>query len=64
MTIVAMEENKEQYTLAFSYDLPKETSHVVAMAAGVDDNVVCLTDSQQLFLCPLYASGKLCIIYV
>ena len=52
------EENKEQYTLALSYDLPKETSHVVAMASGADDNIVCLTDSQQLFICPLYSSGK------
>ena len=52
------EENKEQYTLALSYDLPKETSHIISMASGTDDNIVCLTDSQQLFNCPIYASGN------
>ena len=53
------EENKEQYSLQAVYVLPNETSNVLSIALGLDDSVVCLTDSQQIFNCPLYASNAL-----
>ena len=53
------EESKEQYSLQAVYVLPNETSNVLSIALGLDDSVVCLTDSQQIFNCPLYASNSL-----
>ena len=51
------EDNKEQYSLQNLYVLPNETSNIVSLAMGLDDTVICLTDSHQIFSCPLYASN-------
>jgi cilia- and flagella-associated protein 57 len=51
------EDSKEQYSYADMYVLPNETSNVISLAMGLDDNVVSLTDSQQMFVCPLYSGN-------
>lgn len=53
------DDNKELYTLEAAFVLPRETSNVKSMALGLDDSLVCLTDSQQLYNCPLYSSNML-----
>ena len=53
------DENKEMYTLEGLYVLPNETRNIVSLATGLDDTIVCLTESQQMFSCPLYISNML-----
>lgn len=53
------EDNKEQYTHETTFMLPRDTSNVANLAMGEDDVVVCLTEAQQLYSCPLYANNIL-----
>ena len=53
------EDTKEQYAMTQMYCLPGESSHVMNVLMGQDDVLTCLTDSQQLFSCPLYGSNAL-----
>ena len=51
------DDSKEQFSYADMYVLPNETSNVLSLAMGLDDHVVSLTDSHQLYVCPLYSGN-------
>ena len=50
---------KEQYQFVDTFNLPnnEKSSKLTALALGMDDNLVCMTDTQQLFHCSLQNSN-------